>query len=106
MPASPSYKHEEEGHPTDVVRNNKASQGAAAGDAGGTAGDDVGGGSRTNSLVGIVGILGRSSIGTDHSSVEFLKSPPALTADLTYTSTFSLLGSLLADLGTLVRSHH
>ncbi len=75
--ASPSYKHAEEGHSTVVVRDTTASQGAAAGDAGGTAGDDVGRGSRTNSLVGVVGILGRGFIGTDYSSVEFLKPAPA-----------------------------
>ena len=42
-------------------------------------------GSRTNSLVGVVGILGRGFIGTDYSSVEFLKPAPAVTADLTYS---------------------
>jgi hypothetical protein len=47
----------------------------------------VGGGSRTNSLVGVVGILGRGFIGTDYGSVEFLKPAPALTADLTYSLT-------------------
>jgi hypothetical protein len=47
----------------------------------------VGRGSRANSLVGVVGILGRGSIGPDYSSVEFLKPAPALTADLTYTLT-------------------
>ena len=45
----------------------------------------MGRGSRTNSLVGVVGILGWGSIGTDYSSVEFLKPAPALTADLTYS---------------------
>ena len=79
MPASPSYKHAEEGDSTDVVRDNTASKSAAVGDTGVTAGDDVGRGSRTNSLVGVVGILGRGSVGTDYSNVEFLK--PALSAD-------------------------
>ncbi len=82
MPASPSYKHAEEGYSTDVVRDNTASQSAIARDAGGTAGDDVGRGSRTNSLVGVVGILGRGFIGTYCSSVAFLKQAPALTAAL------------------------
>ena len=87
MPASPSYTYAEEGHSTDVVRGNTASYSAAVRDAGGTAGDDVGRGSRTNSLVGVVGILGRGFIGTDYSSVEFLRPAPALTADLTYSLT-------------------
>ena len=48
----------------------------------------MGRGSRTSSLVGVVGILGRGFIGTDYSSVEFLKPTPALTADLiTYSLT-------------------
>jgi hypothetical protein len=47
----------------------------------------VGRGSRTNSLMGIVGILGRGFIGTDYSSVEFLKPAPAVAADLTYSLT-------------------
>ena len=47
----------------------------------------MGRGSSTNSLVGVVGILGRGFIGTDHSSLEFLKPAPALTADLAYSLT-------------------
>ena len=47
----------------------------------------MGRGSRTNSLVGVVGILGWGSIGTDYSSVEFLKPAPALTAELAYSLT-------------------
>ena len=53
----------------------------------------MGRGSRTNSLVGVVGILGRGFIGTDHSSVEFLKPAPALTADLAYSLTEAKGGS-------------
>ncbi len=87
MPASPSYRYAEEGHSTDGVRDNRASYSAAVRDAGGTAGDDVGGGSHTNSLVGVVGILGRGSIGTDYCSVEFLKPAPDLTADFAYNLT-------------------
>ncbi len=47
----------------------------------------MGRGSRTNSLVGVVGILGRGFIGTDYSSVEFLKPAPDLTVDLAYSLT-------------------
>ena len=79
MPTNPSYRHAEEEYSSDVVRDNRTSYSAAVGDAGGTAGDDVGGGSRTNSLVGVVGLLGRGFIGTDYSGVEFLKPAPALT---------------------------
>ena len=82
MPTGPNYEYAEEGHLTAFVRDSTASYSAAVRDAGGTAGDDVGRGSRTNSLMGIVGILGRGFIGTDCSSVAFLKQAPALTAAL------------------------
>ncbi len=83
----PSYKYAEEGHSGDVVRDNRATYDAAVGDAGGTPGDDVGRGSRTNSFVGIVGILDRGFIGTDRSGVVFLRPAPALAADLTHSPT-------------------
>ena len=87
MPTNLSYRHAEEGYSADLVRDNRTSYSAAIRDAGGTAGDDVGRGSRTNSLVGVVGILGRGFIGTDYSGVEFLKPAPAITAYLTYSPT-------------------
>ena len=40
--ASPSYKHAEQGHSTDVVRDNTAIYSATVRDAGGTAGHDMG----------------------------------------------------------------
>ena len=87
MPTNPSYRHAEDGYSAEVVRDTRTSYSAAVKDTGGTAGDDVGRGSGTNNLVGVVGILGRGFISTDHSSVEFLKPAPALTADLAYSLT-------------------
>src|SRR3712207_1220638 len=87
MPTNLSYGHAEKRHSAHVAQDNSTSYSAAVRDAGSTAGDDVGRGSRTNNLVVIVGILGRGFIGTDYSSVEFLKPAPALSADPTHSLT-------------------
>jgi hypothetical protein len=83
MPAGPSYEYAEESSPTALVRDNMASYGAAARDAGRGAGDDVYRRGSASSLVYVIGILDR---GFDHTdcSVRFLKQVPALAITLTH----------------------